>query len=81
MDWRHIRHVPVEDNDGRLVGLVTHRGLLRLLMRGAPRNGAGPMVVRDIMKTDPVTVGVYNSLARSHGNNAHAKGGVSSCGG
>jgi gamma-glutamylcysteine synthetase len=30
MDWRHIRHVPVEDEDGHLVGLVTHRGLLRL---------------------------------------------------
>src|SRR5256884_2184894 len=22
MDWRHIRHVPVEDDEGRLVGLV-----------------------------------------------------------
>jgi len=27
MEWRHIRHVPVEDENGRLVGLVTHRGL------------------------------------------------------
>ena len=26
MDWRHIRHVPVEDDEGHLVGLVTHRG-------------------------------------------------------
>ncbi|HEX3083364.1 MAG TPA: glutamate-cysteine ligase family protein, partial [Pyrinomonadaceae bacterium] len=25
MDWRHVRHVPVEDDAGRLVGLVTHR--------------------------------------------------------
>src|SRR4030095_2140825 len=31
MDWRHIRHVPVEDDKGRLVGLVTHRNLLHLL--------------------------------------------------
>jgi hypothetical protein len=22
MDWRHVRHVPVEDDEGRLVGLV-----------------------------------------------------------
>ena len=35
MDWRHIRHVPVEDEKGHLVGLVTHRGLLRLLSRGS----------------------------------------------
>src|ERR1700682_5570097 len=33
--WRHIRHVPVEDENSRLVGLVTHRGLLRLLSRGS----------------------------------------------
>ena len=31
MNWRHIRHVPVEDNQHRLVGLVTHRSLLRLV--------------------------------------------------
>ena len=29
MDWRHIRHVPVEDGEGKLVGLVSHRTLLR----------------------------------------------------
>ena len=34
MDWRHIRHVPVENQQGRLVGLVTHRNLLRLVSHG-----------------------------------------------
>ncbi len=34
MDWRHIRHVPVEDESGRLVGLVTHRNLLHLISQG-----------------------------------------------
>ena len=34
MTWRHIRHVPVEDNEGRLVGLVSHRALLKLLTGG-----------------------------------------------
>src|SRR5262245_14394386 len=34
MEWRHIRHVPVEDDEGRLVGLISHRDLLRLLARG-----------------------------------------------
>jgi len=56
MDWRHIRHVPVEDDEGRLVGLVTHRALLRLLSHdGRERHGA-PMTVREIMIRDPVTV-------------------------
>jgi CBS domain-containing protein len=56
MDWRHIRHVPVEDDEGRLVGLVTHRALLRLLIRGAQTQNTNPFTVREIMKTDPVTV-------------------------
>lgn len=56
MDWKHVRHVPVEDDEGRLVGLVSHRDLLRLLARGPARQGAGPVAVRDIMRPQPVTV-------------------------
>ncbi len=52
MNWRHIRHVPVEDEDGRLVGLVTHRGLLRMMSGG--RSEA--LTVREIMIENPVTV-------------------------
>jgi CBS domain-containing protein/gamma-glutamyl:cysteine ligase YbdK (ATP-grasp superfamily) len=56
MDWRHIRHVPVEDEEGRLVGLITHRALLRLLTRGTQAQNGNPLTVREIMKLDPVTV-------------------------
>jgi CBS domain-containing protein len=56
MEWRHIRHVPVEDNDGRLIGLVTHRGLLRLLSRGSTAPAATSMTVREIMKPNPTSV-------------------------
>ncbi len=56
MDWRHIRHVPVEDEDGRLVGLVTHRGLLRLLTRGSTAPGGSSLTVREIMKPNPTSV-------------------------
>jgi CBS domain-containing protein/gamma-glutamyl:cysteine ligase YbdK (ATP-grasp superfamily) len=56
MDWRHIRHVPVEDEQGRLVGLVTHRGLLRLLTQGLSNEQARAVAVADIMKADPLTV-------------------------
>ncbi len=56
MDWRHIRHVPVENEQGQLVGLVTHRALLRLLSRGSQKDPSEPLLVRDIMKSDPVTV-------------------------
>ena len=55
MDWRHIRHVPVEDAQGRLVGLITHRDVLRLLARGGAPAGEA-VAVRQLMKNDPVTV-------------------------
>jgi len=55
MDWRHIRHVPVEDQDGRLVGLITHRGLLRMMLNSANSN-TKLTTVREIMVSDPVTV-------------------------
>jgi CBS domain-containing protein len=56
MDWRHIRHVPVEDQDGRLVGLITHRSLLRMMSNGARLQSATPTTVREIMIVNPVTV-------------------------
>jgi CBS domain-containing protein len=55
MTWRHIRHVPVENNEGRLVGLVSHRALLKLLSSGAPDN-KDPVTVGEIMTPDPLTV-------------------------
>jgi CBS domain-containing protein len=54
MDWRHIRHVPVEDDDGHLVGLITHRQLIRLLTEGKKRSEA--ITVHDVMLKDPVAV-------------------------
>jgi len=54
MDWHQIRHVPVEDDRNRLVGLVTHRRLLRALanLRGGRLED---LAVRDVMLTEPVT--------------------------
>ena len=59
MDWKHLRHIPVEDDDRHLVGLVTYRDLIRHLKRigglGAAEVDAAS--VSSIMKTDLVTVG------------------------
>ena len=56
MDWRHIRHVPVEDNEGKLVGLVSHRTLLRMVGQGMRGTERTPVAVKDIMITEPVAV-------------------------
>jgi len=52
MDWRHVRHVPVEDEAGHLVGLITHRSLLRMLSNGVRTGGT----VREIMVPEPITI-------------------------
>jgi len=55
MDWRHVRHVPVENDSGELVGLVSHRALLRLVATG--RVGKDCRVtVDEIMNPHPLTV-------------------------
>lgn len=56
MDWERIRHIPVEDETGKLVGLLTHRALLRLVARRRPGDTTERVAVRDIMATDVVTV-------------------------
>jgi len=55
MDWRHVRHIPVEGDDGELVGLVSHRALLRLVAEGRV-GGEHKVVVREIMTNNPVTI-------------------------
>ncbi len=61
MDWQHIRHVPVEDNEHRLVGLVTHRSLLRVLGRGMLEGKNRTLPVSAIMLTDLLTVSPEDS--------------------
>ena len=53
MEWSHTRHVPVEDENGALVGLLSHRSLLRLVAHGNTRE---MVEVGSIMLTDMVTV-------------------------
>lgn len=55
MHWRHVRHVPVEDNAGRLIGIVSHRDLIELLASGRFAMNT-TVIVRDIMKTDLITI-------------------------
>ena len=55
MDWRHVRHIPVEGDDGELVGLLSHRALLRLVATGRV-GGDHKVTVREIMTRRPVTV-------------------------
>jgi CBS domain-containing protein len=54
MEWEHLRHVPVEDHQGHLVGLVTHRALMRNLSHGKA-GAAQTVTVAEVMEKKPVT--------------------------
>jgi CBS domain-containing protein len=57
MEWNRIRHVLVEDDQHRLVGLVTHRRLLPYVSTdpsGPPPQKGG--AVKEIMIRDPISV-------------------------
>lgn len=56
MDYKGIRHVPVEDAENRLVGMVSYRSLVRLLARGPADLEAVRAPVSTIMTRDPVSI-------------------------
>ena len=49
MEWEHIRYVPVEDLEHKLVGLVSQRGLLRLMAHNKIELDTS---VADVMRKD-----------------------------
>ena len=53
MEWERVRHIPVENEKGLLVGLVSHRDILRLM----GRSDSSTLAVRDVMSRDVITVG------------------------
>jgi CBS domain-containing protein/gamma-glutamylcysteine synthetase len=58
MAWERARYVPVEDDRGRLVGLVSFRGVMRYMSDIARGVSKGEMTapVSSIMRTELVTV-------------------------
>ncbi|MFI5102521.1 MAG: CBS domain-containing protein [Terriglobales bacterium] len=64
MDWAHIRHVPVVDGQRRVVGLVSHRDVLRASIsivssKVAKAEGQQHLTgipVRDVMRAPVQTV-------------------------
>jgi CBS domain-containing membrane protein len=73
MKWAHVRHVPVVDGAGRLVGILSHRDLMRaavssLAVRISEVERAQHMAateVRTIMRKSPRTIGPAESVQRA----------------
>lgn len=51
MDWKRVRHVPVENDEGELVGLVSHRSILKKIVDGDNHKGTA---IKEIMNDQPI---------------------------
>lgn len=59
MEWRHIRHLPVEDNQGKLKGIITKNRLVRYLNNPEKDSLA---TAADVMDTNPITIGPNDDI-------------------
>ena len=70
MSHNRIRHLPVIDADGRLIGIVTDRDIRSALpysmikdpARTAETEKVKDLKVKDIMTTDPKTIGPHHTI-------------------
>jgi CBS domain-containing protein len=56
MDWKHVRHVPVEDEQGKLAGLVSWLEVVRHYGRTNTQISTTPVAVATVMQPTPFTV-------------------------
>jgi CBS domain-containing protein/gamma-glutamylcysteine synthetase len=55
MNWKKLRYIPVEDEDGRLLGLLTQRAILEYYS-AHPKPESKPVSISEIMLKNPLTV-------------------------
>jgi CBS domain-containing protein len=73
MNWRRIRYMPVENNKGELIGLVSSRMLLRYYARPDKMELEHVTTVKDIMVEKPLTATpdttIMDAMKRMRDNN------------
>lgn len=65
MDWRKIRYAIVEDEKGKLVGLITSRLLLRQFSRPEVKSGKKSLLVKEVMVRDMLTLSPESPLSEA----------------
>jgi len=64
MDWKQVRHVPVEDDQGRVIGVVSSSDVVRHYARAGSLGSESPPV-SVVMKEKPATVPPATSVAEA----------------
>jgi len=74
MEWKHVRHIPVESASGELLGLITARELLGVREKFGQDDSADPVSVGSLMRRDmvqvPATTGLADAMRISVKSNA-----------
>lgn len=55
MNWKKLRYIPVEDEDGKLLGLLSQRNILEYYS-AHPKLESKPASIKEIMIKDPLTI-------------------------
>ena len=63
MDWAKLRYVPIEDDKGKFVGLVTARALLKTLRQQSTGKKLKDLKVKDIMLKNPLSIQPHQKLS------------------
>lgn len=56
MDWRSLKHIPVEDEKGNLTGLISYRILLNYFSKKSKLKKSSDVTVKQLMLNDPILV-------------------------
>lgn len=62
MDWKHIRHIPVEDEQGKLAGIVSWLEIVRHVGHGSDQQETAPIAVEEVMQKTPMTISPETSV-------------------
>lgn len=65
MDWKKIRYMPVENQEGVLIGLITSRIILRHFIRTKDSKLKSFTTVEEIMIKNPVCIGPSETIMRA----------------
>jgi CBS domain-containing protein len=65
IDWQKIRFLMVEDDDGKLIGIISSRNLLKYFNAHLHHREELPVLIEEIMVRNPITIDSNQKLSEA----------------